>query len=200
MDRGQSEKTEGAGKPKKKKSKNRPAEMSSKRQVSRYRDVVDGAGAKFRDPRFDNLSGSINYGHFETAYAFLDEYKEEEIRQLQKRLTVLNKTSKNDKSGQAFFEKEKLVKQVNRLRSELDTKKRNDKKNALKRKLRQREREQVKDGKKPFFLKRSVLRKEELKEKYEDLEKRGGLKKYMAKRRKKNASKDRKAVPWFPEA
>ena len=183
---------------KKKKSKNRPAEMSSTRQVSRYRDVVEGAGIKFRDPRFDNMSGSINHGHFETAYSFLDQYKEDEISALRKQRDDLDKIVNSDSTGRAAYARERIIGQMNRLRNELDNKRRMDKKNTLKRKLRKQEREQVKTGKNPFFLKKSVLRKEELKEKYEELEKKGGLKKYMAKRRKKNSSKDRKALPWFP--
>jgi len=58
----------------------------------------------------------------------------------------------------------------------------------------------VETGKRPYFMKQRDVRKEELREKYDDLEKKGGLKKYMAKRRKKNASKDRKAIPWVGTA
>ena len=45
-------------------------------------------------------------------------------------------------------------------------------------------------------MKKSMLREEELKEKYKELEEQGQLNKYMSKRRKKNSSKDRKALPW----
>jgi ribosomal RNA-processing protein 36 len=50
-------------------------------------------------------------------------------------------------------------------------------------------------GKKPFFLKKSDKRKRELMAKYEELKDSGRLDKFMAKRRKKNASKDHRYVP-----
>ena len=45
-----------------------------------------------------------------------------------------------------------------------------------------------------FYL--DHLSTQDLKEKYKELEKDGKLNKYMSKRRKKNSSKDRKALPW----
>lgn len=50
-------------------------------------------------------------------------------------------------------------------------------------------------GKKPFFLKESDKKKRALVAKYEELMSSGQLDKYMAKRRKKNASKDHRYVP-----
>jgi hypothetical protein len=50
-------------------------------------------------------------------------------------------------------------------------------------------------GKKPFFLKKSEKRKRELVAKYEELKAAGKLDKYMAKRARKNASKDHRYLP-----
>lgn len=178
-----------------KRSKNRPAEMSSKRPVSRYREVVEGTKAKFRDPRFDSMSGTLNAGHYETAYKWMDEYKQEEIDQLKLKISLCKK----DDVGQRM--KDKFARQMSRLKNELETKQRMEKRNNLKRKLRKDEKQRVVEtGKRPYFMKQRDVRKEELREKYDDLEKKGGLKKYMAKRRKKNASKDRKAIPWVGTA
>lgn len=58
-----------------------------------------------------------------------------------------------------------------------------------------REREAVKQGKKPFFLKRSEQRRQELIRRFRDLKATGRLEKVMAKRRKKNAAKDHRYVP-----
>ena len=62
---------------KKKKPRNRaPAEMSSKKAVTRYRVVVPNSevsSIRKRDPRFDTLSGKLNRGHWETAYGFIDD-------------------------------------------------------------------------------------------------------------------------------
>lgn len=60
-----------------------------------------------------------------------------------------------------------------------------------------KEREAVKAGKKPFYMKKSELKKAELLEKYRALADAGPgrLEAALAKRRKKNASKDHRYVP-----
>ena len=85
---------------------------------------------------------------------------------------------------------------MSKLKNELVTKEKFDKRKELEKKIRKRERDQIASGKKPYFMKKSMLREEELKEKYKELEEQGQLNKYMSKRRKKNSSKDRKALPW----
>ena len=93
--------------------KNRPTEMSSKRQVSRFRQVVEDSdgmnyAGKTRDPRFDSMSGTLNIGHWNTAYSFLKQYKEDEINELKKKI---KKCKKND-----VYLKEKLTKQMSKLK------------------------------------------------------------------------------------
>ncbi len=53
-------------------------------------------------------------------------------------------------------------------------------------------------GKKPFFLSKAGKRELVLTEKYKELEAKGpgALNKFMEKRRKKKASKDKRALPW----
>jgi ribosomal RNA-processing protein 36 len=57
------------------------------------------------------------------------------------------------------------------------------------------EKQAVAAGKAPFYLKKSEVKKRELLAKYEELKDSGGLEKFMAKRRKKNAAKDHRYVP-----
>ena len=57
------------------------------------------------------------------------------------------------------------------------------------------ERAAVKQGKKPFFLKRSEAKRQELVAKYKHLKATGGLEKAVQKRRRKNAMKDHRYVP-----
>ena len=61
--------------------------------------------------------------------------------------------------------------------------------------LQAKEREAVKAGKRPFFLKKSEKKKQELIRKYQELKATGRLEKAIAKRRKKNAQKDRRHMP-----
>ena len=58
-----------------------------------------------------------------------------------------------------------------------------------------KEKEAVAGGKAPFYLKKSEKKRLELVAKYEALKASGGLDKYMAKRRKKNAAKDHRYLP-----
>ena len=58
-----------------------------------------------------------------------------------------------------------------------------------------KEKAAVGGGKAPFYLKKSEKRRLELLAKYESLRSSGGLEKYMAKRRKKNAAKDHRYLP-----
>lgn len=57
------------------------------------------------------------------------------------------------------------------------------------------EKEAVKAGKKPFFLKKSEKKKQELIRKYKELKASGRLEKTLTKRRQKNAAKDHRYVP-----
>ena len=41
---------------------------------------------KVRDPRFDPLCGSFNEKHFQTKYAFLEDYRDGEIKELKERI------------------------------------------------------------------------------------------------------------------
>lgn len=54
--------------------------MSSKRPVSRYREVVHVPKKTGLDPRFERISGKFNEDLFMKTYAFVSEKRKEEIR------------------------------------------------------------------------------------------------------------------------
>lgn len=62
-------------KKKKRSSKNHPLEVSSRRQVTRFKTVVEVKKKRLVDPRFDSMSGRLNEDLFAKSYAFLDDYK-----------------------------------------------------------------------------------------------------------------------------
>jgi ribosomal RNA-processing protein 36 len=64
----------------------------------------------------------------------------------------------------------------------------------LKVQSRKRAMDNVKQGKNPYFAKKSDLRRSELKNKFEKLKKEGKVDKYLAKRRKQNLQKDKKTL------
>lgn len=81
--------------PPKRASKSAPAEQSSKKPVSRYREAVEVNTPKARDPRFDPAAGAVNESQFKKNYAFLNEYKEKEIGALKEEI----KKRKSTKGG-----------------------------------------------------------------------------------------------------
>eukprot|EP00250_Pteridium_aquilinum_P024696 c29465_g1_i1 orf=99-806(+) len=167
--------------------KNRPAEMSSKKPVSRFREVIQAPKRVIRDPRFESLCGSYEESKFKTSYSFLyDEELPAERMRLQELL-------KKGKSGAASEEVQKHINWIDtQLKEEQLRRKRAQKSNEQKLK----EKEAVKQGKKPFYAKKSVSRKEELVAKYKELKASGKLEAFLAKRRKKNAAKDHRYIPY----
>lgn len=67
-------------------SKHRPAEMSSKKAVSRRREVVPTTKRNFRDPRFEPLSGLVDQSRIRQNYSFLDDYQADERRSLKEEI------------------------------------------------------------------------------------------------------------------
>lgn len=53
----------------------------------------------------------------------------------------------------------------------------------------------MKQGKQPYFMKRSEAKRQELVAKYKHLKATGGLEKVVQKRRRRNALKDHRYVP-----
>lgn len=142
--------------------KNRPMEMSSKKPVSRYREVIQAPKKVVRDPRFESLCGKLDAEGFKKRYSFLYE---------------------NELPGG------KEDKQLKRAAS-----RRTDKEILAEHK--KKEREAAKHGKKPYYLKKSEIRKQKLIDKYKELKASGKLESFIEKKRKRNASKDHRYMPY----
>eukprot|EP01134_Creolimax_fragrantissima_P004966 CFRG4966T1 len=170
----------------KRSSKNAPRETSSKQTVTRLRKVVDVKLAKARDPRFDDLSGTYNSDLWQKAYGFIDEYRAEELAQLQVELRKEKDLSKREEI-QSLIEK---MKQAD------NQKRREQARSALKSMARKSEAKAVAQGKVPFYLKKSEQKRLDLVAKFNHLKDKGELDKYLEKRRKKNTSKDHRYVPY----
>jgi ribosomal RNA-processing protein 36 len=128
-------------------SKHAPAVQSSKRMVSRKRTVVDVNVKKptFRDPRFDAATGPRpDDNTLNKRYSFLNDYKASEIADLKR-------TIKKTKSE---AEKEQLKKQLLSMESQQKARENKEQQQAVIREHKKKEKELVKDGKQPFFLKK----------------------------------------------
>ncbi|KAG2236030.1 hypothetical protein INT48_008122 [Thamnidium elegans] len=169
----------------KRENKHKPMEISSKRAVGRYRDVVPLPAEKRRDPRFDKLSGQLNQDLFEKSYSFLNDYKKSEIDMLKESIKKERDPEEQERM------KGLLLKMVSTDKMEQEKKR----KQQLLRERKKQEAELVKEGKTPYFLKRSEKRKLDLMDRYQKM----GAKtvdRILEKRRKRNTTKDRKHLPF----
>ncbi|KAJ2863905.1 rRNA biogenesis protein rrp36 [Coemansia asiatica] len=169
-------------------SKKMPAVMSAKRPVSRFRQVVGTEKQQTRDPRFDNLSGHFNEDLFEKSYAFLDEQRQQEIEDMRKQVQRLK--NKNP------HEAERIQLAINSMQSQMATKAQKKRVQEIKRRHRVKEVEAVKQGKQPYFLKKKDLRDLEVAQKFVQLKGSSKLDGFLEKRRKRNATKDHRRMPY----
>ncbi|RDL35125.1 DUF947-domain-containing protein [Venustampulla echinocandica] len=166
-------------------SKHAPTEISSKKAVSRKRDVVPVPKREFRDPRFDTISGMVDDDKIRKAYSFLDDYREDEMKELK---TAIKNSKDEDK-------KEELKRVLLSMESRKKAQLRKDKAKEVLDKHRKEEKEAVRMGKKPFYLKESEQKKRALVEQF------GGLKgkqldRVIERRRKKVEGKEKKNMPF----
>ncbi|OMP04763.1 Ribosomal protein S7e [Corchorus olitorius] len=142
--------------------KNRPMELSSKKPVKSFRQVIQAPKRVARDPRFESLCGKLDVDGFRKRYDFLFEKNlpaEREDKQLKYE-------SAKHTDAEILAEHKK------------------------------KEREAAKQGKRPFYLKKSEIRKQRLVEKYKKLKASGKLESFIEKRRRKNAAKDHRFMPY----
>ncbi|KAI1262432.1 hypothetical protein F5Y18DRAFT_397175 [Xylariaceae sp. FL1019] len=165
-------------------SKHAPTEMTSKRPVTRKREVVTVRKPPPRDPRFSAASGPVDETRARKAYAFLDEYRDSEMATLK---AAMRKT----KNAEA---KEELGKKLKSMQSRKEAQARKDKEEELLAKHRKSEKELVAQGKKPFYLKKNEQKEMLLKERFAGMKKKQ-VDKTIEKRRKKLASKEKRSMP-----
>lgn len=172
---------------KKKKHKNAPAELPSNKPVRRLRVTADNTKKedKFMDPRFAEYTGKLDLDKFHNSYAFLDQYQESEINNLSK----VSKKLKSENKKQVV--KSELLK----MKQEMTERRRALRAKEVIKEAEREERQKVKEGKKPFFLKNSAKKAIVLEERFKELKKDHKLKKFIEKKRRKNASKDRRWMP-----
>jgi ribosomal RNA-processing protein 36 len=167
-------------------SKHAPAEQSSKKAVSRKRTVVHVPALAARDPRFSALSGRTDPERVRRNYAFLDTYRASELDGVKRR-------ARDPKAPEA--EREQIKGEVRAMEDRERARKREEAERDVMLRHRREEREKVAQGvKQPYFLKKSEVRREVLRKRFEDM----GEKKAeqaMARKRKKTAQKERKNMP-----
>ncbi|GLI66249.1 hypothetical protein VaNZ11_009999 [Volvox africanus] len=166
--------------------KDRPQEMTSKRPVGRFREVIQVPQNGARDPRFDSTGGPPPTDAFRRRYSFLyNEMLPQEKAELQKKL-------KKEKSPNLRARLQSQLQRVETAMRDEDLRRRTQK---LESEWKSKESSAVAAGKAPYFLKASDKKQLALLAKYQELKERGKLDKFMEKRRKKNAAKDHRYLP-----
>ncbi|CAK9188636.1 unnamed protein product [Ilex paraguariensis] len=167
--------------------KNRPMEISSKKPVSRFREVIQVPKQVVRDPRFESLCGNLDVDGFKKRYNFLYE------NNLPAEKEELKKSMKKSKDLEVINEMKDRIGWIDQQLKSASTK-RTDK--TILAEHKKKEREAAKQGKKPFYLKKSEIRKQKLTEKYTELQTSGKLESFIEKKRRKNAAKDHRFMPY----
>jgi ribosomal RNA-processing protein 36 len=171
----------------KRSSKHAPTAIPANRAVSRYRDVVQITDVKSRDPRFDPTSGRLDRNAIKSRYSFLNDYQVDELASLKEAL-------KKPKTGFTEDQRGKLQRQVVSMESKIAANKAREREEKVKREHKKKEKEAVTQGKKPFYLKKSEVKKQALVERFEGMKSRQ-KDKVIQRRRKKLAAKERRDMP-----
>ncbi|XP_071730739.1 uncharacterized protein [Rutidosis leptorrhynchoides] len=171
----------------KRENKNRPMEISSKKPVGRFREVIQAPKKVVRDPRFESLCGTLDVDGFKKRYNFLYD------TELPAEKERLKKQMKKTKDPEAFDELKERVAWIDKQLKSASAK-HTDKGILVKHK--KKEREAAKQGKQPYYLKKSEIRKQELVEKFKALKASGQLASFIEKKRRKNAAKDHRFMPY----
>ncbi|KAK4138619.1 DUF947-domain-containing protein [Trichocladium antarcticum] len=190
-------------KPEKRSSKHAPMEVTSKRQVTRRRDFLtvtaETRRAQPRDPRFTPLgagaasasatataaAGGVEEIKMRKAYAFLDEYRDDEMAQLRAAI----------KKARGAGDKEQLQRALLSMESRKKAQDRRDRARGVLEEHRLKEKELVRQGKTPFYLKKAEQKKRATVAQFEGMKK-GQVDKAIERRRKKVAGKEKKLMPW----
>ncbi|XP_050950217.1 ribosomal RNA processing protein 36 homolog [Labeo rohita] len=165
--------------------KHRPQEISAKKHVPFLRKVVPVKKRISRDPRFDDLSGEYKPAIFHKTYKFINNIREKETEIVKKKLRKVKSETK----------KEELKGLLKRMENQQKARQRQEQEREKELQFKRKQRELVGQGHKPFYLKKSDQKKLELAEKFSELKKSGKLENFLSKKRKRNATKDRRKLP-----
>ena len=137
-----------------------------------------------RDPRFESLSGSVNEEVLKKNYSFLNSYEADEMKILKSQI----RQTKDPITAEAL--NRRLLSMESRQKAQATK----DLQQSVIREHRKNEKAMVKQGKKPFFLKRGEQKKLALTKKFEGM----GEKKrerVLERRTKKRAAKEKRTMP-----
>ncbi|KAB2055238.1 hypothetical protein ES319_A11G022600v1 [Gossypium barbadense] len=164
--------------------KNRPMELSSKKPVRSFRQVIQAPKKVVRDPV---LNLYVVISTFRKRYNFLFENNlPAEREEVQKQL-------KKARDPKVVSELKNHISWIDK-QLKFESAKNTDA--VILSAHKKKEKEAAKHGKHPYYLKKSEIRKQRLIEKYKKLKASGKLESFIEKRRRKNAAKDHRFMPY----
>ncbi|KAH7104604.1 hypothetical protein BKA62DRAFT_692759 [Auriculariales sp. MPI-PUGE-AT-0066] len=188
----------------KRSNKHAPTEVSSKRPVGRFRQIVETKKSTARDPRFNALTGPAAADEqFQSSYGFIPELHVSELATLKENLVRAKKllaNSPRDQREERGEEVQRLELAVRRMESIVQRERREKVERDALGQVRREEKEKRKHGKGEWHMKRSDEKELLLKARYADLAatgKRGAVQKAIERKQKKVAQKEKKSRP-FP--
>ncbi|KAK3005492.1 hypothetical protein RJ639_016051 [Escallonia herrerae] len=156
----------------------------------------DGSHTVYKKPNVEKKGGRANKNRFKRKYNFI--YENElpaEKEELKKTLKKSNDPEVIDETKNRISLIDKQLKSASRKHTDVE----------ILAKHKKKERDAALQGKQPYYLKKSEIRKQKLVEKYKELKQRvnyviyqasGKLESFIEKRRRKNAAKDHKFMPY----
>lgn len=172
------------------KNKHAPTESSSKRPVSKIREIpglkTQKESTLYNDIRFDAAYGKADWNKIRKDYAFLDEYREKELSEMR---SMLKDKKTRLKMTQRDVEETEL--QIQSLKLRLDTLKNRDLSNRIVGEHKRQQNEKLRKGEQvnPYYLKKSEQRKMIQKAKFGTM-KASQREKVMERKRKRRLGKE----------
>ncbi|KAH8120175.1 rRNA biogenesis protein RRP36 [Phellopilus nigrolimitatus] len=183
--------------------KHAPLEMSSKRAVTRRRQVVEVKKVNYRDPRFSTLTGEVSSAAFQNRYSFLVDMHKAELSTLRenlKRAKNILRSSPRDQREVREEEVQRLEHAMKRAESSVNRDKREGVEREALERIQKEEKQRRKEGKSEWHMKDSAKRELLLRARHDALAETGGrfaVRKAIEKRQKKISQKEKKRIPSF---
>lgn len=179
-----SDESDDDGPPHARSSKHAPMSQSSNRQVTRKRQVIDVPKRQIRDPRFGPLGGPVDDAQISKKYSFINDYQDSEMAELK---TAIKKTKSED-------DKEVLKRTLLSMESKKKARENKERQQEVIREHRKKEKDAIKQGKNPFYLKKSEQKKQALVNKFDSMKSKD-RERLIERRRKKVSQKEKKNMP-----
>ncbi len=122
--------------------KNRPQELSSKRPVSTFRNILPVKKQEFIDPRFSSAFGEYKPDRFRKSYSFINDMRMKEKEALSLEL----------KQEEDAERREAIKSALSRLKQQIKSYNESEKKKEFEESVKKKAMQEAKQGKRPHFI------------------------------------------------